>query len=1048
VIAEFLYRNPRILILAIAVIGVAGLTSLFLIPRLEDPVLRQRVGLISTAYPGGDAQQVETLVTIPIEQQLASIPEIKQVRSNSRTGISNIVIELKDEVNDVDPVWSLVRTRLADAQAKIPTSCLPSGLEVLPLKAFAAVVAVKWKDPGEPNYVILRRLTNHLRAEISEIPGTESIETFGDPGEQYVAEITPSTLAALGMSIGAIAQQVSESNTTLPSGRLQGSNDSLLLDLKSNPLPIQRVAQALVAYGDRGDSVELSEIATIRKRVVEPPPSLALIDGQPAIVIGAFVSDDQQVDQWSGQLDNVIANFEKQYPAEIIVDLIFSQRQHVDQRMFTLLKNLVLGTAAVVLIVLLLMGWRSMLVVAATLPLSALMVVTGMRLFSIPIHQMSVTGLIVALGLLIDNAIVIVEDVRSRIVRGEAPSQAIVGGVRHLAMPLFGSTLTTALAFLPIATLSGPSGEFVGTIAMSVILAIGASFTLAMTITPAMTGLLNIDPSQRGLFHYGLTLPPIQRIYESSLRFVFRFPLLGVALGLVLPVCGFLVAKGLPQQFFPPSDRKQIQIEVERPARDTLTGTRNSVDEIFEIVGKNPNVRRQFWFLGESAPTFFYNVVPRRRGTPFYAQAFIDLNDSRGIAEVVRNLQSAIDEQVFDSRVIVRQLEQGPPFDAPLEVRLVGSDLGVLQSLGSQLRLLLSQTADVIHTRSDLEETIPKLTLALNRKMAKSVGLSESQIAAQLYTLLEGAPAGKIYDGGEEFTILIKTAFEPGSKMDQLAAIPLTSQNRLPPFPGSPPTQHASHPTLASLTEFDLDADVGGIVRIDGRRVNEVKAYIEAGVLPSIVMENFKTRLSASNFVLPAGYSLEFGGETEQRSNAVRSLIANAIVLFALMLLTLVTSFRSFRCALIIALVGGLSVGLGPLALSVFGYPFGFMAIVGTMGLVGVAINDSIVVLAAIRESEPSCEGNVHELSNVVSGCSRHVIATTLTTIVGFLPLILGGGGFWPPLAITIAGGVGGATFLALYFVPSLHLLLFARTKARQRQENTIVAAQIPPDAG
>ena len=226
------------------------------------------------------------------------------------------------------------------------------------------------------------------------------------------------------------------------------------------------------------------------------------------------------------------------------------------------------------------------------------------------------------------------------------------------------------------------------------------------------------------------------------------------------------------------------------------------------------------------------------------------------------------------------------------------------------------------------------------------------------------------------------------------------------------------------MTEFELESDVGAIVRIDGRRVNEVKAYIEAGVLPSVVLQDFKQRLSDSEFVLPRGYALEFGGETEQRSNAVNSLIAKAIVLFALMLLTLVASFRSFRCAFIIAVVGGVSVGLGPLALSLFGFPFGFMAIIGTMGLIGVAINDSIVVLAAIRASELSCAGDVVELTKVVSGCTRHVIATTLTTIVGFLPLILGGGGFWPPLAITIAGGVGGATLLALYFVPSLHRLL------------------------
>ena len=391
-----------------------------------------------------------------------------------------------------------------------------------------------------------------------------------------------------------------------------------------------------------------------------------------------MVGNDQQVDRWAMELEDVMQNFAAKYKNEIDVDLIFSQRQHVDHRMKILLQNLGIGTCAIVLVVLLLMGWRSMLVVGIALPLSALLVLAGMRALAIPLHQMSVTGLIVALGLLIDNAIVIVEEVRSRIVLGETPQQAIQTSVRQLGMPLFGSTLTTTLAFLPIATLPGPAGEFVGTIAVSVILAICASFLLSMTLIPAMTALLRINPAQRGLFSYGMRIPLLEKAYKNSLRLVFRFPVIGLLLGLVLPAIGFVVARNLPQQFFPPSDRHQIQIEVERPARDSIQGTRETVARIQKIVSQYKTVKRQHWFLGGSAPTFFYNVVPRRRGTPFYAQAFVDLRSETEIEPLVRELQTAIDEQVFDSRVIVRQLEQGPPFDAPVEVRVVGPDSATL----------------------------------------------------------------------------------------------------------------------------------------------------------------------------------------------------------------------------------------------------------------------------------------------------------------------------------------------------------------------------------
>lgn len=233
------------------------------------------------------------------------------------------------------------------------------------------------------------------------------------------------------------------------------------------------------------------------------------------------------------------------------------------------------------------------------------------------------------------------------------------------------------------------------------------------------------------------------------------------------------------------------------------------------------------------------------------------------------------------------------------------------------------------------------------------------------------------------------------------------------------------NPPLAAIADFELGSDVAALLRINGRRTNEIKAYLTAGVLPATVLEDFQQRLASSDFRLPPGYRLDFGGEDAERESAVQRLVANAGVLFSLMILTLVVSFRSFRCALIIVIVGALTVGLGPLALWLFGFPFGFMAIVGTMGLVGVAINDSIVVLAAIRENKAARQGEIEALTDVVLGCTRHIVATTFTTIVGFLPLILGGGGFWPPLAVTIACGVGGATLMALYLVPSLTRLLY-----------------------
>lgn len=1043
-IADFLHRNPRLLFLLTAVIIVTGSSAFVVLPRLEDPILGRRVGVITTVFPGANAERVEALVTIPLEERLIGLPDVQQVRSNSQNSISNVVVELSDFVSDVDPVWNRVRRSLADSVGRLPETCATPELQIVPLKAFAAIISLQPAATSDDQSLLTtRQLTARLKNALSTIPGTELVTVFGDPGAEFLVALEPKTLAATGLSTAAIASQIADSQTTRPAGRLPQDTGALTLDLQnfdaSARSPADTLLQTLIRLPTSSAATPLSEYATVTRQLVAPPSTAAIINESPAIVLGVMVADDLRVDQWSDRMQATLAKFQAQFADDVSASLLFSQHEHINQRMQMLLQNLGIGVAAVMLVVLLMMGWRSMIVVAAALPLSAFLVLAAMRLLAIPVHQMSATGLIVALGLLIDNAIVMVEDVRSRILRGVAREDAVVAGVAHLAMPLFGSTLTTALAFLPIATLPGPPGEFVGTIAVSVILAICASFVLALTIIPALVGLLRIDQTHTGWLSRGLSVGSFARLYEHSLQTVLRAPVLGLGLGLLLPFTGFFLANKLPEQFFPPSDRTQLQIEVELPAHVDLAETRAAVEQIQAIVRQVPEVRQQHWFLGGSAPTFFYNVVPRRRGTPFYAQAFVDLRRAEDIGSLVRSLQAELDAEILQARVLVRQLEQGPPIDAPVELRILGDDMATLQRLGSELRLLLSQTTHVIHTRSDVEETIPRLRLTLNEAAAAKAGINRSELAGLLYTTLEGASSGTVFEEGAEYPVKVRLNLDGSFRMEQLSALPLPALRRptasVAPMDGTATASAGLNPlTLGSITEWKLDSAAGAVVRINGRRANEVKAWLQADVLPSRVIAEFKRRLADSTFQLPAGYQLEFGGETEQRSRAVDQLIANGFVLFALMLLTLVAAFRSIRCAMIIACAGGLAGGLGPLALACFGYPLGFMAIVGTMGLIGVAINDSIVVLAAIRANPLARLGNRHAIVAEVLHSTRHILATTLTTLVGFLPLILDGGGFWPPLAITIAGGVAGATFLALYFTPSLYLMVCRRSLSTQEQ--------------
>ena len=456
---DLFYRNPRLLILAVSLIVVAGLSSFYVLPRMEDPQLTERAANINTIFPGADAERVESLVTEKLEDELLEVEEIKELRSNSRPGVSTIAIELRDDVFEVDTVWSRIRDKLDDAARELPRGALEPEFEQLDIKAYALIVSLVWTDEREPNYAILRRQAERLEDRLKGIRGTEEVELFGDPDEEMIVQIRPTASAALGLTAADVAGQLAASDAKLSAGQLRGDSD-LMIDLGGELDDIARIGRTPIRFGEDGRIVQLSEIAAITKGIADPPESLTLIDGRPAIALGVLVRADDRLDHWSAAADKELADFAAELPRGVELETVFAQNGYVQSRLFELGINLLLGGAAVVVVMLLLMGWRNALVVAAALPLSALMVLAGMRLLGVPIHQMSVTGLIIALGLLIDNAIVVVDEVSAKLREGNHATDAVSHTVRHLAVPLFGSTLTTALAFGPIGPGSaGPGGR-------------------------------------------------------------------------------------------------------------------------------------------------------------------------------------------------------------------------------------------------------------------------------------------------------------------------------------------------------------------------------------------------------------------------------------------------------------------------------------------------------------------------------------------------------------------------------------------------------------
>ena len=1091
------YRNCQLLILTLALIVVWGLSAFFTLPRLEDPEITQRFSTVTTFFPGASADRVESLVTDPIETELLEIEEVDEVASTSSTGVSVVQIELKDTIANVDPVWAKVRSQIDDVVPQLPTGTSEPKYEDGTVKASSLIVGLTWELETPPNYTILRRVAEGLEDQLRGIPGTDKVELFGNPDEEILVEIAQADLTDLGITAQNLAQQIQASDAKVSAGQVRSDRNEFLLEINSELDSLGHIRQIPIQVGAGGQGAQLGDLAQVSKGVREPVSDLTLVNGVPAVVIAVTVESSQRVDQWAVLAQQQLAEFQTQLSDGMGLHVVLDQSHYVKQRLNGVIGNLILGSGLVLAISLVILGWKSALIVSSALPLATLMVFGWMSVLGIPLHQMSITGLIIALGLLIDNAIVVVDEVQTQLRVGTKPAIAINHTVRHLAIPLLASTLTTVLAFVPIAVSPGSTGEFIGTIGSTVILALLSSLLLSLTVIPALTGLFHrwqpfpsrapvpahhssiaISRNQKsnqtlnpldnhkdggGIEHQrppelgdlggefrafnttqtafrnsswwrnGFSHPHLTAVYAWSLSHVFRRPLLGILLSLILPIVGFVQFSTLEQQFFPPSNRDQFQVEFELPAQSAIAQTQAQVLKVRELMRQHPDVEEVHWFIGKSAPSFFYNVIGNRENAADYAQGLVQLRSTKNLRQTIQTLQAQLDRAFPQAQVLVRQLEQGPPFPAPIEVELYGADMDQLRQLGNQLREQLTQTEDVIHTRADLTEALPKLALTVDEAQARRVGLDNDAIARQLNFTLEGAIGGSLLEATEDLPVRVRLSDAQRGDVGELSALDLL------------PTNGSARPTpptipLSAVADVNLVPGLATISHLNGQRLNNIQAFITAGALPDTVLTRFKQQLAASNFSLPPGYRIAYGGEADARGSAVGGLLSTIGILTILITATLVLSFNSFALAGLIAVVAVLGIGLAAMALWMFNSLFGFTAILGTLGLVGLAINDSIVVLAALRADPLARQGNVRATQAVVLKATRHVVATTLTTIMGFVPLMLDQTGFWPPLAIAIAGGLGGATVLALYFIPSAYLLL--HRQPQQASERRV----IPPD--
>lgn len=1012
------YRLPRLTLLAIFVVFISGFFAILTLGRQEDPTLVERYGFVLTTLPGADAERIEATVTEPIERRLLELPEVTEVQASSRANTSQIQIEIDESLSqiEVDNAWTLIRQQAQLAEADLPAGATKPFVRRVYVGAATMTVALTWEGEGEPQLAVMSRLAETLEDRFRGLNATDETETMGLPEEEVRVIADPEALAAAGLSLSDAARLVAAADAKAPAGEIRGDRSNIGLEIGGEFDGVARIRSIPLVQSPDGTAVRVGDVADVVKGIEDPPTKMAFSNGKRAIFVTAYIQSNQRVDVWARTARQLVDEFALTVPNDISVTPIFDQSKYTETRLNGLARNLGMSALLVFAVLFFVMGWRAAIVVGMALPLTVALVLTLFKFFNYPLHQMSVTGLVISLGLLIDNAIVVVDEYDQERAGGRTILDSIDHSLKKLFGPLFASTLTTALAFAPIAFMPGGAGEFIGMIGTSVVFSVVMSFLVAMTVIPALAGMLDRprQPGERSWFwRDGVKFDVITDGYRWSIERVLRNPLIGLALGIIPVTVGFILAGQLPSQFFPQTERDQFQIDIQLNPGATIYEARDIAQEVNTLLRQRyRDIEAIHFVVGEPGPRVYYNSFNNTEGVAGYVGGFVQLGNNETTRILVSDIQETLRLEFPQAQILATPFEQGPPTPAPIAFYIRGESLAVLNDLGNQARQILAQTPGVTFTTARLQTGAPIVTLDADETAAAMSGLRLTGLAGDIRAELEGVPAGSILEGVEEIPVRV---IAPADRRSEVADLRSKTIGNARSGDGTP---------LSALGELTLEPQTATIVRLDGRRVNEIFAYVEPYALPDPINANFKKALDEAGFELPPGYDWIEGGTASNQSEAMTNLASLAVPLVLVMLGAVALVFNSFRMAFLVMGVGFMSMGLAFGGVWMFNLPLGFNAILGGLGLLGISINGTIVVLALLTNNEAARNDDVIAQREVVVAATRHIVATTLTTMGGFVPIILQGDVFWMPLATGIAGGVAGSAILALYFTPSVYRIM------------------------
>ena len=1008
--------RPRILFLTLAFILLSGISSISTLPIQENPELAERWATVTISYPGATPERIETQVVDNLENKLREIVEldIEDLSSVITQGFSETLVELQQNVPPslIEEVWSKVQNKIDQIET-------PDGVTMLLERSSGPPITVEyiidWKGEGNTPIIMMSRLAQQLQKRLSSVPGTEKTAIYGEAEEEIVVEVDSAKMSSLGLTYQEISTAIKSYDNKKPVGVVSDEYSEFLIRLKDNITTPQKIGEIPVKVINQSEIIRLQDIAEVSMQPANPIEDIFLYNGKRVLSVSATGSFSQRVFEYVENVDDQVDKMRLTLPEEFQIERIYDESIYVSSKFGELIKSFALATFFVLSLSFFFLGIRPGIIVTAILPFSVSLVLLGCRLIDLPLHQTSITGIIIALGLLIDNGIIVVEDYKYRRSIGLSIRESINQTLVHISTPLLAATATTVFAFMPIVTGEGSSIEFVGGMALTVIMSIISSLVLALIMVPVLMSYMERIPyfANINVHEEGYKNQKILKKYRKFLTWAFDVPRRAILISISLPLLGFLLFGSIPKDFFPANDRDMFRIHIELPTNSSSTKTLEKVQEIRnQVIDSNLiELDKDYWFIGRWMPRVLMNIVggEEKNGGNNHAQAVFFAKDYYEMIENLPKLSKMLVAQNSDLIIFVDSFQTGPPVFSDIQYSIIGDDENVLRAIGSELELIINDAPDVSHTKSLAGYSNTNIEFEFNSSNVSLSGKNTELLVNELYAENNGIVVSSMLDSNKEIPIRVKGIRESSDIIGNTGYLSIPAKDGID--------------FIGNYGQATINKTSSYVTRRNSQRVNQVEGWIWTGTLPHKTEQYLEEKFNEFESNLPPGYSIIVGGEAESRGQSQSQIYSSAIIYLLLITFGLVFALNSFRQTLLILSVAIFSIGLSFLGLKLGQQNYGFIGTVGALGLIGLSINDSIIVLSHIKEKANQVSMTKSDLIEVVIRSTRHIITTSLTTLGGFLPLIFANI-FFRPLAWAMSIGVLGATMTALLYIPAMFILL------------------------